>query len=45
SEIHKDYPEYGFEQNMGYGTAQHIDAIKKFGPTPYHRQSFIKNFL
>lgn len=37
------YPEYGFASNKGYGCAAHIDAIKKFGPTPIHRKSFIKN--
>lgn len=40
---HEEYPEYGFDHNMGYGTASHIDAIRKFGPTPIHRKSFIKN--
>jgi len=36
----KKYPEYGFETNSGYGTAKHIDAIKKYGYTPLHRKSF-----
>ena len=39
------YPEYGFASNKGYGSAEHIAAIKKYGPTPIHRKSFIKNFL
>lgn len=39
------FPEYGFASNKGYGAKAHIDAIKKFGPTPIHRKSFIKNFL
>ena len=39
------YPEYGFARNQGYGTAEHIAALKKYGPTPLHRRSFIKNFL
>lgn len=39
------YPEYGFAKNKGYGAAVHIEALKKYGPTPIHRQSFIKNFL
>jgi len=39
------YPEYGFASNKGYGSAEHIAAIKTFGPTPIHRKSFIKNFL
>lgn len=38
------YPQYGFARNKGYGTAEHIAALKKLGPCPYHRQSFIKNF-
>ena len=37
---HTSYPEYGFSKNKGYGTAQHLDAIKKFGPCPLHRMSF-----
>lgn len=37
------YPEYGFASNKGYGSASHIEAIKKYGPTPIHRKSFIKN--
>lgn len=35
-----DYPEYGWERNMGYPTKEHIDAIRKYGLTPYHRRSF-----
>ena len=34
------YPEYGFESNFGYGTKKHIDALKKYGPTPIHRLSY-----
>ena len=37
------YPEYGFASHKGYGTAMHMDAIRKYGPTPIHRKSFIKN--
>ncbi len=37
------YPEYGFASNKGYGSPMHIEAIKKYGPTPIHRKSFIKN--
>lgn len=36
----KEYPQYGWERNMGYPTKEHIEAIKKFGYTPYHRKSF-----
>lgn len=39
------YPEYGFAKHKGYGTAAHIQAIKKFGPCPIHRKTFIKNFV
>ena len=39
------YPEYGFAANKGYGAQVHIDALKKYGPTPIHRRSFIKNFI
>ena len=39
------YPEYGFRQNKGYGSASHIQAIKEFGPSPIHRSTFIKNFI
>ncbi len=39
------YPQYGFARNKGYGTAEHIAALKKYGPCPIHRRSFIKNFI
>ena len=39
------FPEYDFASNKGYGSAEHIAAIKEYGPTPIHRRSFIKNFL
>lgn len=39
------FPEYGFASNKGYGSAQHIEAIKKYGPCPIHRRSFIGNFI
>ena len=38
-------PGYGFASNKGYGSASHIQAIQELGPTPIHRQSFIKNFI
>lgn len=38
------YPQYGFKQHKGYGTEEHISAIKKFGICPIHRISFTKNF-
>lgn len=39
------FPGYGFASNKGYGSAEHIKAIKELGPTPIHRKSFIKNFI
>lgn len=44
-EYDKIYPEYDFAGNKGYGSAAHIAAVKKHGPTPIHRRSFIKNFV
>ncbi len=44
-EIDALYPEYGFAKNKGYGTAEHIAALKKYGPCPINRRSFIKNFM
>jgi len=41
----KIYPEYGFAKHKGYGTAEHIAAIKNIGPCEIHRRSFIKNFV
>ncbi|MFZ7119800.1 MAG: ribonuclease HII [Eubacteriaceae bacterium] len=40
---HKEYPQYNFLSNKGYGTKEHIDAIKKYGITPIHRLSFLNN--
>ncbi len=39
------YPQYGFAQHKGYGTAAHIKAIKEYGLCPLHRRSFTKNFV
>ena len=39
------YPEYGFAANVGYGTAAHIEALKKCGPCPIHRRSFIHSYI
>jgi ribonuclease HII len=41
----KVFPGYGFADNKGYGSKQHINAIKRLGPTPIHRMSFIKNYI
>lgn len=45
TEQSRDYPEYGWAKNKGYGSAAHIAAIREHGATPLHRRSFIKNFL
>lgn len=39
------YPQYGFAKHKGYGTAEHIKALKEYGPCALHRASFIKNFI
>lgn len=44
-EYDKVFPEYGFASNKGYGSAEHIQALKTYGPSPIHRASFIKNFV
>ena len=44
-EMDRVYPEYKFAKNKGYGTAEHIEALRKFGPCPIHRISFISKFL
>lgn len=44
-ELDEKFPQYGFARNKGYGTAEHIAALKKYGPCPVHRRSFIGHFL
>ena len=39
------YPGYGLERNMGYGTAEHIEAIRRLGPCPEHRRTFIGKWI
>lgn len=39
------FPEYAFSKNKGYGTSEHINALILYGPSPIHRQSFIKNII
>ncbi|MHB1315251.1 MAG: ribonuclease HII [Christensenellales bacterium] len=41
-EYHKQYPQYGFDRNKGYGTKDHIAAILQYGPCPIHRQTFLR---
>lgn len=43
-EYDKMMPEYGFASNKGYGSQMHIEALKKYGPSPIHRRSFITHF-
>ena len=45
AEMDELYPGYGFAKNKGYGTKEHILAIRELGPCPIHRRSFIGNFL
>lgn len=39
-ELHAAYPDFGFDRHKGYGTALHMAALRRLGPTPHHRQSF-----
>lgn len=43
--LDEKYPMYGFARNKGYGTAEHIAALKQYGPCPAHRRSFIGGIL
>lgn len=42
---HQEFPEYDFLNNVGYGTKNHIEAIKKHGVCKYHRRSFLENYI
>jgi ribonuclease HII len=44
-DLDKKYPNYKFAKNKGYGTREHIEAIKKYGVTQVHRKSFLKNVI
>ena len=39
-DLDKQYPEYGFAGHKGYGCAAHLEALRRFGPSPIHRRSF-----
>ncbi|RJQ24015.1 ribonuclease HII [Candidatus Parcubacteria bacterium] len=41
----KKYPQYGLKRHKGYGTRGHIEALKKYGPSKFHRISFLDNFV
>lgn len=43
--LHLYYPDYNWSKNKGYGTAEHIAAIKTYGPSPLHRKLFLRNIL
>ncbi|HNW85899.1 MAG TPA: ribonuclease HII [Candidatus Limiplasma sp.] len=45
AELAQTYPQYGLERNMGYGTAEHIEAIRRFGRCPEHRLTFIQKWI
>lgn len=45
TQIADKYPEYNFAKHKGYGTKEHIEAIKKYGPCELHRKTFIKHFV
>ena len=45
ADYERQYPGYGFAENKGYGSAAHIEALKRLGPTPIHRRSFIGHFI
>lgn len=45
TQIADKYPEYTFAKHKGYGTKEHIEAIKKYGPCELHRKTFIKHFV
>lgn len=44
-QLSEQYPEYGFEKHKGYGTKTHMEAIRKYGPCPIHRRTFLKKLL
>ena len=44
-EYDREIPGYGFASNKGYGSEQHIEALKKYGPSPIHRKTFLTHFL
>ena len=39
-ELHERHPDYGFDRHKGYGTAQHLEALRRLGPLPEHRRTF-----
>ncbi|KKT30418.1 MAG: Ribonuclease HII [Candidatus Collierbacteria bacterium GW2011_GWC2_44_18] len=45
AKLHQDFPEYGWDRNSGYGTVEHIQAIKQFGQNLHHRSQYIATFV
>ena len=43
--LSKEFPEYELEKNKGYGTKNHLEAIRKYGLQSFHRKTFLKNFI
>ena len=43
-ELDETYPQYGFAVHKGYGTKRHYEALRTYGPSPIHRQTFLKKF-
>ncbi len=44
-EYDKVFPQYGLAKNKGYGSKEHIEALRKYGPCPIHRKTFITHFV
>ena len=44
-EYAKEYPQYHFDKHKGYGTKLHVEALREYGPCPYHRMSFLGKIL
>ena len=42
ADLDRDYPEYGIAKHKGYGTKDHMEALRKYGPSPIHRKKFIR---
>jgi len=43
--LHEQYPQYGWNRNRGYGTAEHLAALRKHGISPQHRKQFVATAL
>lgn len=42
ADLDRDYPEYGIAKHKGYGTKDHMEALRKYGPSPIHRKKFVR---